>query len=158
MTRLRLCLALLIACPTLAFAQNVENGGDGGKKKDRDPEGVSAEDTGEMALKKFSAAPGLRVDLWAAEPLLANPVAFAFDDKGRAFVVETYRRRSSVPDIRKHTDWLLDSLAMRKVEDRVAFLLKTLDPELKLKPTKISKTSTATASLTGATGPRKANA
>ncbi len=138
MIRSRLCLAfaLAIACPVLALAQTPETGGDGSKKKDRDPEGVSKEDTGEMALKKFSVAPGLRVDLWAAEPLLVNPVAFAFDDKGRAFVVETYRRRTSVPDIRKHMDWLLDSLAMRKVEDRVAFLLKTLDPELKLKPTK----------------------
>src|SRR5687768_7098229 len=75
-------------------------------KKDRDPAGVSLQDTGESALKKFSVAPGLRVSLWAAEPLLENPVAFSFDDKGRAFVVETYRRRTSVPDIRKHTDWL----------------------------------------------------
>lgn len=134
----RLCLNLVFAftCLVLAVAQNTEIGGDGSKKKDRDPENVSVDESGEMALRKFSVAPGLRVDLWAAEPLLANPVAFSFDDKGRAFVVETYRRRTSVPDIRKHTDWLLDSLAMRKVEDRVAFLLKTLDPGLRLKPTK----------------------
>jgi quinoprotein glucose dehydrogenase len=130
-----LCLATFLALPMLASAQAPE-GGDGSKKKDRDPEGVSLGDTAESALKKFSVAPGLRVDLWAAEPLLANPVAFAFDDKGRAFVVETYRRRTSVPDIRKHTDWLLDSLSMRKVSDRVDFLLKTLDPKLKLKPSK----------------------
>jgi quinoprotein glucose dehydrogenase len=101
MNRLRLCLALALACPALAFAQNAaEPSGDGAKKKDRDPENVSLEDSGESALKKFSVAPGLRVDLWAAEPLLANPVAFAFDDKGRAFVVETYRRRTSVPSSR----------------------------------------------------------
>jgi quinoprotein glucose dehydrogenase len=137
MNRLHLCLALAATCPAFAFAQNAEPG-DGAKKKDRDPADVSLQDTGESALKKFSVAPGLRVDLWAAEPLLANPVAFAFDDKGRAFVVETYRRRSSVPDIRKHPDWLLDTLSMRKVEDRVAFLLKTLDPKLKLKPSKIT--------------------
>lgn len=137
MNRLRLSLALSLLFPTLAFAQNApEPGGDGAKKKDRDPEGVSLEETGEIALKKFSVAAGLRVDLWAAEPLLANPVAFSFDDKGRAFVVETYRRRTSVPDIRKHTEWLMDSLGMRKVEDRVDFLLKTLDPKLKLAPTK----------------------
>ena len=89
-----------------------------------------------MALKKFAVAPGLRVDLWAEEPLIENVVAFAFDEKGRAFVVETHRRRTSVPDIRKNMDWLFDSLAMRTVEDRVAFLHKALDPELKLKPTK----------------------
>src|SRR5688572_4076632 len=134
-TRFRLCLALATVWPVLAFAQNAPSG-DGAKKKDRDPEGVSLEDTGESAMKKFSVAPGLKVDLWAAEPLLANPVAFAFDDKGRCFVVETYRRRTSVPDIRKHTDWVMDSLAMRTVEDRVDFLHKTLDPKLKLKPSK----------------------
>jgi quinoprotein glucose dehydrogenase len=130
-----LSLVLLAALPALTVAQNPESG-DGKARKDRDPEGVSANDTGETALKKFSVAPGLRVDLWAQEPLLENPVAFSFDDKGRAFVVETNRRRTSVPDIRKNMDWLLDSLAMRTVEDRVAFLKKTLDPALKLKPTK----------------------
>ena len=113
-----------------------ETGGDGKKNKDRDPASVSAKESGEVALKKFSVAQGLRVDLWAEEPLLANVVALSFDEKGRAFVVETYRRRTSVPDIRKHMEWLLDSLAMRTVEDRIAFLHKTLAPELKLKPSK----------------------
>jgi len=135
MNRLRLCLALAAACPALAFAQAAESG-DGSKKKDQDPASVSLDDAGESAMKKFSVAPGLRVDLWAAEPLLENPVAFAFDEKGRAFIVETYRRRTSVPDIRRNTEWLLDSIGMRKVEDRVAFLLKALAPELKLKPAK----------------------
>ncbi len=128
--------ALLAAfLPVLALAQNAEHG-DPNKKKDRDPEGVSLQDTAESAVKKFSVAPGLQVDVWAAEPLLANPVAFSFDDKGRAFIVETYRRRTSVPDIRKNTEWLDDMLAMRSVEDRVSFLKKTLAPSLKLKPTK----------------------
>src|SRR6267154_907240 len=122
MIRLRLFyLALVLAFPALALAQTAESGGDGSKKKDRDPEGVSAEDSGELALKKFSAAPGLRVDLWAAEPLLANPVAFCFDDKGRAFVAETYRRRTSVPDIRKHESLQLENFALRSVEERLKF-------------------------------------
>jgi len=33
-------------------------------------------DDAETALKKFSVAPGLRVDLWAAEPLVVNPSRF----------------------------------------------------------------------------------
>jgi len=40
------------------------------------------------ALKAFVAAPGLRVELVAAEPLLASPCAIAFDAKGRLFVAE----------------------------------------------------------------------
>ncbi len=119
----------------IAFSADPEETG-GKKNDDRTPKDVSLGDTGEIALKKFTVAPGLRVNLWAEEPLLANPVAFTFDNKGRAFVVETYRRRTSVPDIRKNMEWLPDSLAMRTVEDRVAFLQRALAPELNLKPTK----------------------
>lgn len=131
----RFAAASLVFLPTLSFAQSTE-GGDGKSKKDRDPASVSLADPGDVALKKFVVAPGLKVDLWAEEPLIENVVAFTFDEKGRAFVVETHRRRTSAPDIRKNTDWLDDSLAMRTVEDRVNFLHKTLDPALKLKPTR----------------------
>jgi putative membrane-bound dehydrogenase-like protein len=40
------------------------------------------------ALKAFETAPGLRVELVAAEPLVASPCALAFDKKGRLFVAE----------------------------------------------------------------------
>ena len=40
------------------------------------------------ALKAFEAAPGLRVELVAAEPLVASPCAIAFDEKGRLYVAE----------------------------------------------------------------------
>ena len=40
------------------------------------------------ALKAFEVAPGLRVELVAAEPLVASPCAIAFDAKGRLFVAE----------------------------------------------------------------------
>src|SRR4051794_37537309 len=36
----------------------------------------------------FSIAPGFRVELVAAEPLVESPVAMAFDADGRLFVVE----------------------------------------------------------------------
>src|SRR5262245_13939656 len=59
-----------------------------------------ASDEGQLAIKKFQVAPGLKVDLWAAEPLLANPVAFNFDEHGRAYVCETFRLGAGVDDIR----------------------------------------------------------
>nr|MDQ3624463.1 HEAT repeat domain-containing protein [Verrucomicrobiota bacterium] len=107
---------------------------DGKKKDDRHPETVSADDTAEMALKKFSVAPGLRAEIWAAEPLLANPVALAFDEKGRAFVAETFRRRSSVPDIRKNEPWTIENLALRTVEERVALFKEKYPEPAKLNP------------------------
>ena len=40
------------------------------------------------AQKAFEVVPGLRVELVAAEPLVASPCAIAFDAKGRLFVAE----------------------------------------------------------------------
>ncbi len=40
------------------------------------------------ALKTFKLAPGFTIDLVAAEPLVVDPVAMAFDENGQLFVVE----------------------------------------------------------------------
>lgn len=42
----------------------------------------------EEARRAFRVDPGLRVELVAAEPQVVDPVAFAFDERGRLFVVE----------------------------------------------------------------------
>nr|MDQ3625428.1 dehydrogenase [Verrucomicrobiota bacterium] len=42
----------------------------------------------EEALAAFEVADGLRVELVAAEPLVASPCALAFDERGRLFVAE----------------------------------------------------------------------
>src|SRR5258706_1593459 len=42
----------------------------------------------EQALASFRLEPGLRVELVAAEPTIADPVAMAFDERGRMFVAE----------------------------------------------------------------------
>ncbi len=44
--------------------------------------------TPEEAPKSFRLEPGLRLELVAAEPLVASPVALAFDERGRLFVAE----------------------------------------------------------------------
>jgi quinoprotein glucose dehydrogenase len=68
--------------------------------------------------------PGFKAVLAAAEPELANPVAFTFDDRGRIFVCETFRAEKGVEDNRRHMNWLADDLASRSVEDRLAFIKK----------------------------------
>ena len=88
-----------------------------------------ASDEGLLALKRFKLPPGLTVSLWAAEPMLANPVAFNFDEKGRAFVAETYRYRSSVLDIRDYMWILEDELANRTQDDFRAMILRRFGPE-----------------------------
>lgn len=42
----------------------------------------------EAALKTFRLAPGFRLELVAAEPMVQNPVSFEFDPDGRIWVVE----------------------------------------------------------------------
>jgi quinoprotein glucose dehydrogenase len=67
---------------------------------------------------------GFKAVLAAAEPELANPVAFTFDDRGRILVCETFRAEKGVEDNRRHMNWLADDLASRSVEDRLAFIKK----------------------------------
>jgi quinoprotein glucose dehydrogenase len=77
----------------------------------------------EAAAQVVLADKNLKVEVWAAEPHLANPVAFAFDEQGRCFVVETFRHTQGVPDVRgkPYTD---DDIACRTVADRLAMYKK----------------------------------
>ncbi len=81
---------------------------------------------GQQAIDRMKAADGFKIELVAAEPLLANPVAFGFDSRGSIYVAETYRQGSDrgVEDNRSHMNWLDDDLASQTVEDRVAFIKK----------------------------------
>lgn len=77
---------------------------------------------------RLRVAPGLEVRLWASEPLIENITSLDFDGLGRAYVVETGRRRTSVFDIRGLQPWLDDDFAFRTVQDRADFLKKMLTP------------------------------
>jgi quinoprotein glucose dehydrogenase len=79
-----------------------------------------AADDAEQARARAGIPEGLTVELWASEPLLANPVAFAFDEQGKCYIAETYRHSDGVTDTRGHMHWLDDDLAARTVADRVA--------------------------------------
>lgn len=57
--------------------------------------------------------------MFAAEPALANPVAFCIDTKGRIYVAESFRLQRGVTDNREHKDWIDQELACRTVADRV---------------------------------------
>ncbi|HSZ55286.1 MAG TPA: PVC-type heme-binding CxxCH protein, partial [Tepidisphaeraceae bacterium] len=87
-----------------------------------------ASDAGQRAIAKMTPDKGLKIELWAAEPLLANPVALNFDDKGRCFLLETWRFEQGVIDMRVHMDWLDDDLASKSVEDRIALVRRKMGP------------------------------
>jgi quinoprotein glucose dehydrogenase len=88
-------------------------------------DGHSTNTVNEADLKKFKFAPGLKAELFAAEPLLVNPVAFSIDGRGHFYIAESHRWATSVFDITANTPWLLDDLSFRTVNDRAAFLART---------------------------------
>ncbi len=89
--------------------------------------GPPAKGSPDEALAQVQVEKGLKVEVWASEPLMANPVSFAFDEKGRCYVAETDRAGSprGVPDTRNHNYWLDDDLACRTVADRLAMYART---------------------------------
>ena len=84
-------------------------------KKDK----KNKDDAEALAQVQF-AEKNLKVDVWAAAPLMMNPVAFCFDEKGKVYVAETTRFEHGVPDTRKHMYWLDEDLANRSIEDLLA--------------------------------------
>ena len=88
-----------------------------------------ASNEGQQALQRMTVPAGLEIKLWATEPMLANPVAFNFDERGRIFVAETYRYRSSVLDIRDYMWMLEDELANRNEADWMATLRRRFGEE-----------------------------
>lgn len=75
------------------------------------PKIAPASDEAELALRSYKTAPGFEIELFAAEPLLAHPVAFTIDAKNRFYVAESFRVGEQVTDIRRHMHWLNEELA-----------------------------------------------
>lgn len=81
---------------------------------------------GERAIQTFTAPEGFEFELFAAEPRVANPVAFCVDHDGNFYVAETYRHQKGVGDMRAHREWLVDDLASRSVEERLIVMKRNL--------------------------------
>jgi len=95
------------------------------------PQIAPASNAGEEAIKKMRLPEDLTAELFAAEPMVANPVALCADEKGNVYVAETFRIEKGVFDIRHHMDWLEDDLASKTVADRVAMLRRKLGPNFR---------------------------
>src|SRR5438105_1596135 len=89
------CLPVLVAAPEPP-------------KSDYNPKVAKASDEAVKAIPRFQYDRSLNVNVWAAEPMLANPVCFAFDEKGVCYVAETFRMHHGVTDTRGHMNWLDD--------------------------------------------------
>ncbi len=72
---------------------------------------------------------GLTLRLWGVDSLVADPVAIDIDDEGRLYYTRTNRQKNSEFDIRGHQDWEIESIQLRTIEEKRAFLHKILSPE-----------------------------
>lgn len=95
-----------------------------------EPQLSPASDEAEKSLQGFRLPPGFKGSVFAAEPLVGNPVAFTIDGRGRVFVCESYRQEKGIEDNRNHGHWLDDDQAARTVEDRLRYLQKHLGDKL----------------------------
>jgi quinoprotein glucose dehydrogenase len=94
----------------------------------REPSIAAASDEPAKAAAGFGLPAGFAVECFAAEPDLANPVAFSIDERGRVFVCEAFRAHKGVDDNtgKEGTAWLEADLAAKTVDDRLAYHLRLL--------------------------------
>ena len=115
---------LCAACVFQSFAAEIGTRFPRPSLRVAEPVVADASDEALQNLKSFQVPPGFKVELVAAEPMLANPVAFCIDWNNRFLISETHRYRSSVLDIRHYMYMLEDDLALRTVEERIAMTKK----------------------------------
>lgn len=90
-----------------------------------DPELPDGTERGQKLLPGFRLPKGLKVELFAAEPKLASPVAISVDEKGRVFVAEEHRLGRGAAENRdnaafKFSFFLDDDLQTNTLADRLA--------------------------------------
>lgn len=81
---------------------------------------------GAQQTSEFQVPEGLRSEVFAANPMFANPVSVSVSENGKVYVSQTRRRKSSNLDIRENSDWLDVELSLKSVADKEAFYRSTL--------------------------------
>lgn len=83
---------------------------------------AEASEEAERSMSGIRLPAEWRIELFAAEPDVANIVAFDIDHRGRFYVCETFRQNRGVTDNREHDQrWLLADLAASTVQDRIDY-------------------------------------
>jgi quinoprotein glucose dehydrogenase len=123
----RLALAAICALANPSFAVPPSEGAAHGDGKATGP---SITDAAQLKAQ-MKVAEGIQVDLFAADPLLANPVCLYVDEAGKVYVCESYRQdKKGIPDNRSWPQWLNDDLASTSIEDRRKMYEKHVTPAL----------------------------
>ena len=83
-----------------------------------------ASEEGQAAIPQFKFPANLKCEMIAAEPDVANIVAFHRDYQGNIYVCETFRQGKGVEDNRNHANWMDEELAAQTVQDRIDYVRK----------------------------------
>lgn len=81
------------------------------------------------SLVKHELAEGLSIKIWGVDSLVADPVSIDVDDDGTLYYIRTIRQKNSEFDIRGHREWEIESIKLKTVEEKRAFLRHELSPE-----------------------------
>lgn len=114
---------LPVHCHAVPPAQDAASASNAGKDAVA-PLVQPASDKADQMRSGLKVPSGMTIDLWAAEPLLADPVAISFDTRGRLYIAEHHRNRHGTEDTREHPVWLDDDRAATSVADRLAYMEK----------------------------------
>ncbi len=119
--------SLLTAVCLLFVGNPVVRGADLVDVEPLEPEVMPASDEAVQAMAGIRIPDGWKIGLFAAEPDVANIVAFDIDHRGRIYVCESFRQNRGVTDNRAHDEkWLLADLASETVQDRIEYHKKLL--------------------------------
>ncbi len=108
-------VGLLLFLPLALFAAPPE---------DAVPKLPDGADAARKQMAAFRLPAGMKVELFAAEPKLASPVAIGLDEKGRVYVAEEHRFNAGTEENRTRAFLLEDDLQVRTLDDRLKMFKK----------------------------------
>ncbi|MEM0924434.1 MAG: PVC-type heme-binding CxxCH protein [Planctomycetota bacterium] len=104
------------------FSTGIVTANDSESTKPLPPEIAEASQEPEQAMTAIRIPDGWKISVWAAEPDIANVVAFDIDPSGGIYVCETFRQNRGVTDNRAHDRrWLMADLQSKTVQDRIDY-------------------------------------
>ncbi len=92
--------------------------------EDAAPKLPDGADAARKQMAAFRLPAGMKVELFAAEPKLASPVAIGLDEKGRVYVAEEHRFNAGTEENRTRAFLLEDDLQVRTLDDRLKMFKK----------------------------------
>lgn len=124
--RLLVALVALTYCSTGVWSQDSFIDDWTNPPEAQEPRVAAASEEAARAIPSFRVPEGWQVELFAAEPMVANPVSLFVDHDGTVLVCETFRQERGVEDNRGHGHWLMDDLQAQTIEDRLRYIVHHL--------------------------------